>query len=308
MVREKKTIEFRYYEIPEGEQVLALLGKEWIREYGNGPPYLHFHNYMEIGICHSGKGNLIIDEKSYPFHKGSIVIIPPNVPHTTNTVEGTKAYWEWLYFDIESVILKEYSKKSLEFRAVMEKVYECSYFFQEEEQPVIAELLGHIKREMTEKQNRYRYSVQAYLLAFVVEILRMRHMTEKRRQLNQKENIIIPAMEYVTEHYRENIRISVLAKRCNVSESHFRRIFQEIMNMRPSDYVNFIRIQNACEYLKKTNKSMEEIACEIGFINVSTFNRNFKKILGVSPYKWKKSEQNTEGKLRNYRISAQKGW
>ena len=93
-----------------------------------------------------------------------------------------------------------------------------------------------------------------------------------------------------------------------MSESHFRRVFEEGMNMKPLDYINLIRVQNACELLKKTGKSMEEVGEESGFASISAFNRNFRKILNISPYQWKKSKENYEGKLLHYRISAQKGW
>ena len=44
------------------------------------------------------------------------------------------------------------------------------------------------------------------------------------------------------------------------------------------------------------------------FGNVSTFNRNFKKIIGVTPYQYKRTSDNYESKLLNYKISAKKGW
>lgn len=93
-----------------------------------------------------------------------------------------------------------------------------------------------------------------------------------------------------------------------MSESHFRRVFEESMDMKPVDYINLIRIQCACELLKKTEKSMEEVAVASGFSSISSFNRNFKKILNISPYQWKRSAENYESKLLYCRISAQKGW
>ena len=59
--RKKETIQLRYYELPEHEPVLALLGPEWVRSYGTVPEDLHFHNLMEIGLCQWGEGTLWID-------------------------------------------------------------------------------------------------------------------------------------------------------------------------------------------------------------------------------------------------------
>ena len=46
---EKENVEFRYYEMPQGMPVLALLGEKWITEYGADP--MHFHNYPEREKC-----------------------------------------------------------------------------------------------------------------------------------------------------------------------------------------------------------------------------------------------------------------
>ena len=93
-----------------------------------------------------------------------------------------------------------------------------------------------------------------------------------------------------------------------MSETHFRRIFEACMNMSPVDYINLVRVQKACDLMKKTNDSMDIVAQKVGFATTSTFNRNFKKILNTSPYQWKISPKNYERKLLNYNISARKGW
>jgi len=99
-----------------------------------------------------------------------------------------------------------------------------------------------------------------------------------------------------------------LAAVSNLSETHFRRIFEKSMNMTPVDYLNLVRVQMACEYMRKNNDPMERVAEKCGFRTVSTFNRNFKKVIGLSPYQWKIHPENYESKLLNYKISAFKGW
>ena len=64
----------------------------------------------------------------------------------------------------------------------------------------------------------------------------------------------------------------------------------------------------ACDLIDKTDISMEDVAEKVGFITPSTFNRNFRRIIGTSPYQWKKRPDNHEGKLLEYKISALKGW
>ncbi len=305
MQKRKEKMEFRYYEMPKNELVLALTGENWVRSYGEGIDYLHFHNFIEIGICHYGLGEVVLGDKHYRFMEQSIVIIPPNLPHTTNCDPGTMAYWEWMYFDMEAVLDDMFSKDSLAARKMKQHLYERPFYFSSEDQPAMDHILRMIKKEMEEKKYFYRESVKGLLRTFIVELLRMRDGEE---QMKRKAVIIAPAIEYVEEHYSKPIKISSMAKACSISESHFRRLFLDHMNMKPLDYVNLVRVHKACDMMQKTDYSMEEIAYKTGFENISTFNRNFKKIVEITPYQWKKSSANYEGKLLNYKISAQKGW
>ena len=103
--KKKDTIELRFYEIPQNEYVLALLGENWIRDYGHDEVHLHFHNLMEIGVCRNGTGKLILDEEQRPYQPAMVSIIPNNYPHVTisNTKEGP-SYWEYLFFDPAQII------------------------------------------------------------------------------------------------------------------------------------------------------------------------------------------------------------
>ena len=58
-------MEFRYYQMPAGSPILALLGQKWIQHYGENIDYLHFHNYLEIGFCYEGQAECFWERKRY---------------------------------------------------------------------------------------------------------------------------------------------------------------------------------------------------------------------------------------------------
>ena len=93
--KKKDTMELRFYEVPQGEYVLALLGDNWIRDYGHDESNLHFHNLMEIGYCKNGTGELILNEETKRYEPAMVSIIPQNYPHVTisDIAEGP-SYWE----------------------------------------------------------------------------------------------------------------------------------------------------------------------------------------------------------------------
>ena len=75
--------------------------------------------------------------------------------------------------------------------------------------------------------------------------------------------------------------------------------------MTPVEYINWVRIRAACKELRKTNISVNEIAMRSGFTTISTFNRNFRRILGVSPQQWRSAPEHYERKLLNFDIKTQ---
>ena len=316
MAKKKLKMQFRYYTMAPNSQVLALLGEdEWRREYGKDEqgryiPELHFHNYMEVGICHEGCGKTILRNEEYEFKEGSIAIVPPNFPHNNISEFGTTGFWEWMFFDMENILLgmREMSHNNLDVEYLKNAIYDAPLFFQQEEYPQIVNLILEIRDECERKVYMYHEKLRGLLQASTVELLRIRNTREEISRKNPRNIQIVPAIEYVKAHYAEEIRIQDLADVCSISTSHFRKIFQECMHMPPNDYVNAIRVHEAARILLKTHLSMEETAYRVGYESVSTFTRNFKKIMGMTPYQWKKSPDNYAGQMLNFKISALKGW
>ena len=119
---------------------------------------------------------------------------------------------------------------------------------------------------------------------------------------------IMQALEYISAHYMEQIRIEDLAEHCHISQSHFRRVFSSCTGRSPVDYINLVRVKAACDYLNRTDDYISDIASKCGFTTFSTFSRNFKQIMGVSPNEWRKRPGNYEQQLLRFQIHAEKGW
>ena len=306
--KSKLKLEFRYYEIPQNEPVLAMLGSGWIREYGVGIESLHFHNLIEIGYCYEGTGELIYDEVSIPYTAGTFTFIPANYPHTTNSTIGTFSRWEYLFVDTE--ILKEiFGNDPIFFSKVINRTNSRAIAMHTSEGPIISGLIRAICNEMRDKNELYHESVKSLLIALFLQIVRLNNSkNEQMNAYNGLSSFITSAVEYIGSNYANNITIAELADVCHMSETHFRRLFEKAMNMKPVEYINLTRVQAACDYMKKHDSSMTTVAIKNGFQTTSTMNRNFNKFLGVTPYQWKSHPENYEGKLLNFKITALKGW
>lgn len=97
-------MEFRYYKMPEGSPILALLGEKWLQSYGRDVDFLHFHNFLEIGYCYGGQGDMVLGEQNLRFKASQFTVIPKNYPHTTNSDPGTFSQWEYLFVDVEGFL------------------------------------------------------------------------------------------------------------------------------------------------------------------------------------------------------------
>lgn len=310
MAKKKPKLEFRYYEIEPNEQVRALLGENWRRSYGKDIDNLHFHNYMEVGICYEGHGESTLCDSVKRFEKDCMIIVPPNYPHSNTADLGTTAFWEWMYLDIDSVLrdMKELSSSKLDIDYLRDVMYGSALFFFKQEHPDISDIILKIRDECDKKAYMYKETLKGILQSFVVELLRIHNVQEDMPRKSTRNFQIAPALGYVKGHYYEEIKIQNLAQVCGISETHFRRIFQECMNMGPNDYINVIRIQEASRLLLKSFATMEEIAFRVGYGDVSTFTRNFKKMFGMTPYQWKRSPDNHSGQLLDFKVSVLRGW
>ena len=288
--RKKDTMEFRFYELPQGESALVLCGESWKRVYGHEEFHLHFHNLLEIGICREGDGNMYLDEDIYQYHDGDITFIPENFPHVTVSYGEVVNFWEYIFIDIRSVIEEMFPNNTAFQNEAVTTISKKAFMTNVYQSPAMAEYINAIIRETREHKIYCQRTVKLLVQGIVIELLRRYdELPEEDNNIVKGTNMsqIATALDYMNKHYSESIKAGELSELCNMSETHFRRLFESYINMPPMEYLNLIRVQKACELMKKTNEPMELIAQKCGFTTQSTFNRNFRKFLDTSPYQWK---------------------
>lgn len=307
--KKKESAEFRFYELPNDKSALVLIGDKWKQVYGDDIPInnLHFHNLLEIGYCYYGEGHLVIEDDCYRFGEEMISCIPANFLHVTKSDEDVIAYWEYVYIN-PAEILKDCRKTSQEIATILHAVNDKAFFVHARENPTFVALVRSVFEQMRQKGEYHQECLRGIVYALVFEIARFNDKKADHTLGRNGSLQLEQAIEYVDANYSNAFRIADLAEVCHMSETHFRRVFQEKMNMTPVEYVNFVRIRKACELIDRTDISMEEVAGKVGFATPSTFNRNFRRIVGTSPYQWKKRPDSHERKLAEYKISALKGW
>lgn len=312
MSRRKKRgkIEFRYYQMPPGSPLQALLGEKWTQEYGREIDYLHFHNYLEIGYCYSGHGTLTLGERDLRFHGGEFSIIPKNFPHTTNSDPGSESSWEYLFVDVEGFLRHFYFDNPGQAEVLIQRINSQAMFLKLDQYPEIAKKILRILDIMRDTEEFYLEEAKGVLLGLLVSIARINRKTEEKEWSKGEElmNVVSKTLDYISVHYMEPLKVKDLADQVHISETHFRRIFTSYMKMGPLEYLNFVRVHVACDHLEKTEEPIVDVAHKCGFTTSSTFNRNFKQVMGVTPMEWIKRPENYERQLLDFDIHSEEGW
>ncbi len=106
-----------------------------------------------------------------------------------------------------------------------------------------------------------------------------------------RSDILMPALNYIDEHFREDLPITVLASVSGVSQQYLCRVFRQTMNIRPNEYVTRRRLQEAMRLLLDTDGQLSEIAAGSGFSDAGYFCTVFKKHTGMTPQEYRKSNR-----------------
>ena len=93
----------------------------------------------------------------------------------------------------------------------------------------------------------------------------------------------------IREHYMEDISLTSLSAKYNISMGHLSKMIKESLSVNFSDYIASLRIQRAKELLRDDRLSIQEIAEIVGYNDYFYFTKVFKRVEGISPSKYRKS-------------------
>lgn len=229
-------------------------------------------NSFELRYTLSGHGILEYEGKTYQLSPGKGFIIDCRKPHyyRTNgkewvcTVLGIDgAYVREIYSEIESttpVIFDKYQFSRLK-----------SYQY---------ELL----RLCQNRNILTKYLISNRLNTLITHLL----FKINEQKTSQHNKISEQVLQYLNDHSSEQINLTQLAENLYISRSNLFTAFKQATGDTPYQYLQNIRIKKAQVLLKISSKSIEEIAWEVGFRDVSHFTQTFKKYIGITPLKYRK--------------------
>ncbi|MCD3218097.1 response regulator [Clostridium botulinum C] len=133
-----------------------------------------------------------------------------------------------------------------------------------------------------------------YLLKPVNQDELKKELKKITNNLNERTNknispfsVIKTGIDYIYDHYKEDITLEDIANICSISPCYFSRLFKKELGVNFITYINKMRIDEAKKILINSNETINNISLKMGFDNCGYFIKVFKKIIGVTPKKYR---------------------
>lgn len=263
--------------------------------WSHGYPYRtvrwHFHPEYELHLVTATAGDRYVGDDIGPFGAGDLVLAGPNLPHNwiSDVPAGETVEERCLVLQFTEEFIAACMANFPEFRFMQPLLTEA--FRGVRFELGVARRVGKLMRELLGATDARR-------LALFMEIADIiGHATERTllASVGFRPNpsaYLSTAMNLVLQHIGSNFTRDLsegeLAKLSRQSVSTFSRSFRRHTGMAFVQYVNSLRIELACQHLSQADLTITDICYEVGFNNVSNFNRQFLAAKGMPPSKFRK--------------------
>lgn len=243
-------------------------------------------NAYVLHMVRGGKGVLEMNKKKYELTKGDAFLIPP----------GVEAWYEadrddpWSYMWIGFVGLKAdecAGGAGFSMKNPVRKI-DC-----------IQEVNQYVDQMLEAHQLSYANELKRNGLLMMVFSALIEDYHSNSVSAGVSVNHAYPgsvyvkhAMEYITHHYNERLRINELADFIGINRSYLTSSFKKTVGCSPQEFLVNLRMEKAKSLLKKTDSSINAVANAVGYTDPLAFSKVFKQHCGMSPrmYKEEKNE------------------
>lgn len=254
------------------------------------PRAVHTHPGVELGLATEGSGVMYLAGRDYPFERGDVFFVDAGIPHWHYGAKDSPFAHIWIALPPETLV-------ALSPRRGDPRLYVPFIALRHGLSPAIKRntvLQEHIRTLHTlfeERPSDWDLLAWPHLAATLVGIAEHAGMTMKNREpalSNTSAGAVINAIQYLAEHFQEQVSVAHLARLCNLSPSRFSHLFTEVMRTSPIQYRNQLRISYALECLSATTDTVHAIALDCGYQSLSQFRDAFVKATGMPPGEYRR--------------------
>lgn len=251
---------------------------------------LHWHEDLQFVYVFEGNAELQTLEESVRLKAGEGVFLNKNVVH--QIWQGAGCHYNSFLFPEQ--FLKFYPGSPAV--DLVEKITDnqaLPYLLLHPDgawQTAVLQKLHELSELEQSKTALYPYEVLTHLVSLWL-ILQQNVPLPPQKQENVVNTRMRCFLQYVEAHYPEEITLEQLAQSAHVSKSECLRCFRVSLQTTPYQYLMEHRLSCAARLLKETDRSIGDIAEQVGFHQVSHFGKCFKEKTGCTPSEYRKIKQ-----------------
>ena len=279
-------------------EVVAVPRDESFKVWSHGYPYRtvrwHFHPEYEIQLITSTTGKYFVGDYIGDFAPGNLVMTGPNLPHNwvSHVPQGEHVDERCLILQFDAAFVARAIAVFPEIRRV-ESLLDASAWgvlFT----PKTGAAAEPVMREMLDAQGVRRITLFLALLDLLVqspEPVKLASAAHHADPARHAETRINHVLAYIGRNLSQELREVELAELTGQSVSAFSRYFRRHTGVPFVQYVNRLRINLACQLLMSGELNITDICYQVGFNNLSNFNRQFLLQKDMSPSRWRAYQQ-----------------
>ncbi len=255
----------------------------------------HWHSEMEVILVREGSANFHIDYDRFASQKDDIILIRPNGLHSIHPIEKKEHITDTLLFHLDMIGASQLDQVGLNY---LQPLQNATYKFTtriQTKDPGYAQLRDILNRLLEldkEKPDYYELMLKALLSQFLYTLYEKAYVHQKTTDdAYRKNEKIRQIVEYIQQHSNRPLTIAELAQVANYSQTHFMTFFKQQTGTSAMDFIIQHRLYQASQALKDTVKPILTIAEEVGFNNLSNFNRQFRKYYQQTPSQYRQANR-----------------
>ncbi|WP_127595358.1 AraC family transcriptional regulator [Paenibacillus lautus] len=246
----------------------------------------HLHHMMyELNYVLEGSQTCIINDQSFTQQTGDLVIIPPMMLHQYRVESGARTKYFVAHIKI---IEPTFLQKMMKAAPMM--IHPDTQLSRNLNVPV-----QDLMMSLENKESFISILHRIFDISFQIEqfcehesVLLQSDQDLSYQIAREIEKLLVPSEKLGEESFSN--WLEQISNRLGFSRRHCSRIFREVYQMSPRDYLSILRQQEAMQFLLNGNDSIEQIAYRIGYENVQSFIRQFTKWTGMTPGKFRKKQ------------------
>lgn len=234
---------------------------------------LHWHRSLEITVTLTGSIRFNTGSNNFDFGESDWILVNSCELHSCRYINSTDVFLG-ISIIISLPLIEKWLGKNL-------------FFYN----PEISELTTRIKVIATElyylDEKSPNYSL--ILMSRVYEILYLLAQncinSDRKYSICHDKELTVATnfIDYIEQHYRENLTLNSVAEHFKYSSSYFSRLFKEALGVNFHSYLNFVRVYHAADQLASGHQNLSACAFDNGFPNTKSFINTFKKLYGCTP-------------------------